>query len=356
MSSELERIADAVLFEGYLLYPYRRSATKNRSWWPFGTIYPRAFCRGHGAGDASALELQCLARGADLAIDGRLRFLQLTDEGPCVRAVDFSLSGARTAVELDVGAIQGAVVARCHEVAPDVVRLTVRVTNTTPMDAPTGGTPARGVAMRRAMASCHIILRAGAGELVSLIDPPAPLAGLAAGCRGDGLWPVLVGPPGSEPGTASALLAAPIILPDHPQVAPESPGDLFDLTEIDEILILRILTLTDEEKAELAAGDPRAQALLARTQALGEESLRRLHGRMERRSALRPGAAVRLRPGRRADILDLALAGQRATVDSLERDLEGRTYVVVTVDDDPGRDMGAFGHRFFFRPEEVELL
>ncbi len=74
---------------------------------------------------------------------------------------------------------------------------------------------------------------------------------------------------------------------------------------------------------------------------------------------LRRGDRVRLRPAGRADILDLALADKTATIDSVEQDYEGRIYLAVTVDDDPGRDLGALrqpGHRFFFRPEEVEPL
>jgi hypothetical protein len=74
---------------------------------------------------------------------------------------------------------------------------------------------------------------------------------------------------------------------------------------------------------------------------------------------VRAGARVRLRPAGRADILDLALAGRAATGESIEQDFEGRLYLAVTVDDDPGKDLGALrqpGHRFFFRPDEVEPL
>ncbi len=74
---------------------------------------------------------------------------------------------------------------------------------------------------------------------------------------------------------------------------------------------------------------------------------------------VRAGDRVRLRPLGRADVMDLALAGRAATVDAIEQDYDGRVYVAVTVDDDPGRDLGALrqpGHRFFFRPEEVEPI
>ena len=74
------------------------------------------------------------------------------------------------------------------------------------------------------------------------------------------------------------MLSSPIILYDYPQIAPESAGDLFDGTEIDEILALRILTLTEDEKREMRDGDERARQILERTEALPEEQFLKLHG------------------------------------------------------------------------------
>ena len=96
----------------------------------------------------------------------------------------------------------------------------------------------------------------------------------AAGCENAGLWPVLVGAPGAR----DTVLASPIILEDHPRIAPESPGDLFDGGEIDELLALNILALTDAEKAEMAASDPRVREILERTEGLTPEQLMALHG------------------------------------------------------------------------------
>jgi hypothetical protein len=99
----------------------------------------------------------------------------------------------------------------------------------------------------------------------------------AQGCRNSGVWPILVG----EEGDRSAMLCSPIILEDHPQIAPESPGDLFDGGEIDQMLILNILALSDEERREMAESDPRAQEILERCSALGPEELMSLHGRWQ---------------------------------------------------------------------------
>jgi hypothetical protein len=106
------------------------------------------------------------------------------------------------------------------------------------------------------------------------MDPPEPRREAAAACRNVGAWPVLVG----EEGQKDTMLSSPIILHDYPRVAPESPGDFFDGTEIDEMLSLRIMTLTDDEKGAVASVDERAGALLARTEALAREQLLGLHG------------------------------------------------------------------------------
>jgi len=93
-----------------------------------------------------------------------------------------------------------------------------------------------------------------------------------------GTYPVLVGDEGSR----NCLLSSPIILYDYPQIAPESAGDLFDGTEIDEILTLRIMSLTDDEKNEMRNADELARRLLERTESLSPDELMNLHGLMKK--------------------------------------------------------------------------
>jgi len=131
------------------------------------------------------------------------------------------------------------------------------------------------------MASTHTILSVRDGEFVSMIDPPAELSEIAVGCINTGTWPVLVG----EEGARDCMLSSPIILYDYPQVAPESAGDLFDSTEIDEILTLRIMTLTDEEKRDMRQVDERARRILERTESLPPEHFMKMHGTVR---SLRP--------------------------------------------------------------------
>ena len=157
-----------------------------------------------------------------------------------------------------------------------------------------------------------------------------------------------------DEGSHDAMLSSPVILYDYPQIAPESPQNLFDGTEIDEILTLRIMTLTDEEKAEIRRGDERTRAMLERTENMPAEQLMKLHGALRGlpRTSLRKGHRVRLRPQRSADIMDIALRGRIATIDAIEEDMEGNVHFAVVIDDDPGRDLGEMrqpGHRFFLR-------
>jgi len=321
MSEDLvRRIADAVLYEGYILWPYRRTALKNQRRWTFGGVYPETHAAAH-PDDAAVMRTECLVEGpAGATVDVRVRFLHVVTRGVARAGADGSLEpvdelvaggerhvaweeaverelatgpialgGAPRRVPLEIPAgsevepvAGGALVRSWHELAgaleagaqrlgPALWRLRAEVVNTTAFDPAAG----REAALARTLCSTHAVLHAAGGAaFVSLTDPPDALRSEAEACANRGAWPVLVG----EPGTRDTLLAAPIILEDHPRVAPESPGDLFDGAEIDQLLRLSILSLTDEEKAEMRAADPRAREILERTEALTPEELMRLHG------------------------------------------------------------------------------
>ncbi|MCA1849260.1 MAG: hypothetical protein LC704_09795, partial [Actinobacteria bacterium] len=132
----------------------------------------------------------------------------------------------------------------------------------------------RETALKQTFVSSHTALEVEGGEFVSLMDPPEELREAAQECENIKTWPVLVG----EEGDRSMMLSSPIILYDYPQIAPESPGDLFDGTEIDQLLVLNVMTLTDEEKQEMRASDPRAREILERCESLSPEELMKLHG------------------------------------------------------------------------------
>jgi hypothetical protein len=175
-------------------------------------------------------------------------------------------------------AVCGAVEVEAEALREGIFRLTVRITNTTPWE-----NEDRESTLRQTFCSTHTTLEVAGGEFVSMTDPPQELRELAEECENLKTWPVLVG----EEGGRTLLLSSPIILSDYPQIAPESPGDLFDGGEIDQLLILNILTLTDEEKAEMRASDPRAREILERCESLSQEELMNLHGAIREFRVLR---------------------------------------------------------------------
>ncbi len=343
----VEKIANALLYEGYMLYPYRASALKNRMRWNFGVLHP------WGA-PASEMQTEVLVEsGSGCELRARVRFLWFGDtagEEPEEREIELEGCPAVCSEALPGGGLAAAGMT-AEPAGEGLLRVRVRVRNETP-DAAWDIT-------RRSMLSTHTILTVRGGAFVSLIDPPDAYREAAAACRNVGTWPVLAGSEGQR----DTMLSSPIILYDYPRVAPESPGDWFDGAEIEELLALRTLTLSDAEKAEIRAGGPRARAVLERAEALPAEQLMKLHGAVRE---LRPeagvpdvGDRVRLRPRKRADIFDLALEGKIAIVQAVEQDYEGSLHVAVTVEDDPGREWGEMrqpGHRFFFGLEEVEPM
>ena len=304
MTDSVRRIADAVLYEGYILWPYRRSATKNRQRWTFGGVYPPAHTAAH-PDDPAELSAEVLV-AAD-AVDVTVRFLQVVSRsvarGSGCRRVfvdELTVGGerylawdeaaerevhatvrlgesTRAPIEIEGGTeeeplgnegalvrtwrtLRGSVEVDSTPTDEAVSRLRVTIRNETSWDGRD-----RDEAVRHAFCSTHAVLHADGGAFVSATE---------SGCSGEGLWPVLVG----EQGTCDTMLAAPIILGDYPRVAPESPGDLFDGTEIDELLILNVLALTPDEQAEMRASDPRARAILDRCASLTPQDLMRLHG------------------------------------------------------------------------------
>jgi hypothetical protein len=320
----LRQIADAVLYEGYVLWPYRRSALKNTRRFTFGGVYPPAHTEAH-PDDPGTMQTQVLLEGgADARLDVRVRFLQVVrrqierqgargaepvdeltvggerylsweeatereiaaEDLPLAdlaspRRVPIAIPAGRVEEELREGGrragavvrawsgLEGEVTLEAEPVDRDVHRITVKIENRTPFAG--GG---RDEALAHTFCSTHTVLRAHGGAFVSSTDPPDALRTAVDGCRNVGAWPVLVG----EVGERHSVLSSPIILEEYPRVAPESPGDLFDGGEIDQLLTLNILSLTEAEKAEMRATDPRAREILDRTEALSENELRRLHG------------------------------------------------------------------------------
>jgi hypothetical protein len=452
-------VADAVLYEGYLLYPYRTSSEKNRVRWQFGVLAPRDWIEARGlardsvAGSADTWRqrTECLLEvRASARLRVRLRFLQLQHrsvrrrgaDGGFVEVGELDVDGQRhltfdeavpqefdVAVQLDdldgrehtelitvpggedieslgsagdsqVVRIRWPLSARLRLSISDAPapfplrRLRVDIGNAvTDQPADVGRTDV----LRRCLIATHCLLSVRDGAFLSQLDPPAWADAAAKDCRNLHTFPVLAG----DNGGRDVVLSSPIIMYDHPGVAPESPGDLHDACEIDEILTLRTLTLTDEEKREARATDPRAKAIVDRADVMPKEVFARLHGAVR---SLRPvcdgldamaeppavprptprwwdpgadhssspgsdavvvdgvrvarGSRVRLHPrSTGTDAHDMFLRGRTARVEAVLLDVDDDRHVAVVLDDDPGADLHQwYGRYHYFAPEELTPL
>lgn len=441
-------VADAILYEGYLLYPYRKSAAKNRLRWQFGVLAPRGWAEHNlapdegvaGSAESWFQQTECLAGcPPDATLSLRLRFLQtqrrdieamdehgasqpvprLEIDGRLLLAFDeavphdhdLSVGIDRLLADgyggvLDIpaaediedirdaaGCLRGRIVRRRRrirarltvsatlvEAASSLIRFRVRTENTSDDPAPDSQ---RGDALAHALLATHTLLALDRGGFVSLLDPPAAATAAAGECHNVHTFPVLAG----DDDGRDLMLSSPIILYDHPRIAPESPGDLFDAGEIDEILSLRTLTLTDEEKREARATDVRAASIVDRVEASGADIFARLHGTFREPAVPEPavawwqpggdaaiapetdtvivagvcvgkGSRVRLNPrGHGTDAHDMFLAGRPARVEAVLTDVDGTRFVAVTVEGDPAGDLQKQLGRFFhFTADEIQPL
>ncbi|WP_328523797.1 hypothetical protein [Kribbella sp. NBC_00359] len=420
----VQQIADALLFEGYVLYPYRASDGKNRVRWQFGVLMPPDYCVVDPS-ERGWSQTECLLDGDAAVLSVRVRFLQAqrrtvldadevevaslqTDEATylpwdeaVVRTVDLRVDltelpqlvpfripgGTETEAVGTAGFLRRTRLPVTGIVALSIAqlpgpygaaRLRIRVENSTP-----DSSSERVGALRQALIAHHVLVAAEGCRFLSLLEPPEWATAYAAGCDNVGLYPVLAG---------DLLLSSPIILYDHPRIAPESQGDLFDATEIDEILSLRAMTLTDDEKREVRGTDQRAAELLARVDSMPPELMDRLHGTIRylrkvtepeppppdtpwwdpgNDSTVSPetdtvlvggvavgnGSRVRLRPGiRRADAQDMFLTGRLGTVVAVLSDVDGETHVAVALDGEEGEVQRSHGRYLYFSPDELEPL
>jgi hypothetical protein len=331
--ASVDRIVNALLYEGYILYPYRASSVKNHLRFNFGVVYPRSYSESQSGHDAWSMQTQCLASGsASASIEICVRFLRVVERmvGQWSQSTSEVFRGApsiqvegqiheswQEAVECRVSLpicsagtlsatplrhefslpreqeqeilrdtqgriagsifrtrqpIQGVIEASAEAVSRDAWRLTVRIVNTT--ELPAGTDPSRELALPHSLISAHTVLEIQDGEFLSLLEPPAEFREAASACRNEGTWPVLAG----NAGERRTVLSSPIILYDYPTIAPESQVDLFDSTEIDEILTLRVQTMSDQEKLEARRIDERARRILERADSMDPEHFSKLHG------------------------------------------------------------------------------
>jgi hypothetical protein len=396
MPEELEQLLDSLLFEGYALYPYTPTATKNATPTPFGIAYPPAYAATL-ASTFDHVELRCVLEAPPAArIGGEVRFLTAGEGRHRAAAQRLSLpdvdaeallggSGEsetrtreskistpgdaplRVALELGVNELEPG-----GEAGPRLLEVVLRVENRTPCAAGLD----RATALSHSLISTHPLVRVQDGRFISPLERP---------CASVNTFPVL-----ADAGDR-AVLGATIVLPDHPQIAPESHGALFDGTEIEEALLLHVKALSDGERAEIERDDRRVREMIERAEAATPRDVLALHGRVtlrdpaparERFTASPPqeppgladptlgeaeaevdgvrfrrGDKVRICPGAKADLHARLLDGRVATIERILLDYDGKAHLGVTIDGDPGQELLRDSGRllFFFAPE-VEVL
>ncbi len=371
MADHLEELLESLLWEGYALYPYTPGATKNATPTPFGIVYPPVYAAAL-ASTFDHLELRCVVRApADAVLSAEVRFLAASGERHQAAAHRVELPGAMAGAlagrparkEVSVG---GLTLGMALETRPlldeQEYEVAVRVDNLTLVSSGLD----RAGALRRSLISTHPVLRVTGGRFASPLERP---------CESVNTFPVLA------TDADDVVLGAAIVLPEHPRLAPESLGGLFDSTEIEEALLLHVRTLSDSEREEIERQDPTVREMIARAQSATPDDIVALHGRVELRDPMttappteppglpdpragdtvldvdgrtfRRGGKVVIRPGADADIQARMLDGRTATIERIFTDYDGRAHLGLTIDDDPGqelmRDTGRY--LYFFAPE-----
>ncbi len=357
--SHLERLVDSLLFEGYALYPYTPGATKNATPTPFGIVYPADYARNETHA-FDRMQIQGIITDADALVTGEIRFLQASGDKHKAIERRVQLGAAPSTVGFEFDDLEGKAELIVERLPSGMGRVTFQVENVTELtdEEATGD---RKDALLKSMLSTHLLLRVEGGH--KFLSPLERGDDGVAGCCQVNTWPVLATP------NDDALLAPTFMLPDHPEIAPESVNDFFDGTEIEEALVLHIQALSDQEREEISAQDPKVREMLARADATTPQQLMDLHGRVriedppgEREVVLdgvkyRRGQKVILHPPQDADVYDKMLNGRTATIHRLFLRVDDRLHLGVTIDDDPMQEiLGESGRFLFFFAEEVEVV
>jgi len=376
---QLEQLVDSLLYEGYALYPYTPGSTKNATPTPFGIVYPPAYAAGLST-TFDHLELRCaLDAPPDAVLAAEIRFLVAGGERHQAAARRLELSGAMVGAlavdpaekEARIEPERGAPLTIAMRLAATALddgtyAVSLRVENRTVVSSGLD----RAGALTRSLISTHPIMHVVGGRFISPLERRLDSVNT---------FPVLATP------ADDAVLGAAIVLPDHPQIAPESRGSLFDGTEIEEALLLHVQVLSDEERAEIEQQDPAVREMIARAAAATPADIISLHGRTELRDpqtdapptepawlpdpragedtadvagkSFRRGGKVVIRPAQNADIQARMLDGRVATIEKIFTDYDGKTHLGVTIDDDPGQElMRETGRYLYFFAPEVEVI
>jgi hypothetical protein len=391
----VDELLDSLLYEGYALYPYT-PGVKNATPTPFGIVYPPGYARAQPAAFSQLRMDAVLEGGPEAELTGTVRLLQAAGEGHKgierrlelgpVKLADlareplgeqFSFSDGTAPGEL-----RGRVAMRAELLGAELARVSLEIGNEGEIPGGDEAGAGRGEALKWSLLSTHPLLEVSRGRFISPLERDGEAGAAVEACEAVNTFPVLVGE------DDAALLGATIVLPEHPELAPESLGNLFDNTEIEEALLLHVQVLSDGEREAIAEQDPAVKKMIDRAAATTPEQMETLHGRLTftepaddgaasngsppqpppgldaipgetetrvRGAAVRRGDKIVLRPGTEGDVYDKILDGRTATVERIYKGYDDRVYLGVTVDGDPGQDLlRDTGRYLFFFADEVE--
>ena len=423
MHEAAEALARSLLYEGYALYPYTPGSTKNATPTPFGIAYPAAYARHQPAAfDHVSIEVVAFTESDEAEIEGAALFLQAAgmrhqaserrvEAGPVPIAdllgvpLDVPFAFDSAAPEPATGeepaeapeVLTGSARVSAEAAGPGRIRVGLRIVNTTPVPDAEAERMDRGEGLRRALLSCQAMLAISGGRFASPLEDEGEVGAAVAACENVNAWPVLASP------ADDAVIGASYMLPDHPQIAPQSNVDFFDNTEIEEALVLHVQALSDEERTSIERQDPAVREMVERAEATTQEQILSLHGLMKESDAdirfpewaepgsadrelalaepeppvrppppgpadtagedelvaggrtFRRGGKVVLRPGTGGDPYDAMMDGRTATVERIYLDYDGKAYIGVSIDSDPMREvLRDTGRYLFFFADEVE--
>jgi hypothetical protein len=386
LAEALEQLVDTLLYEGYALYPYTPGAAKNSTPTPFGIVYPPAYAAALRS-TFDHLELRCVLEAAPHAmLHGEVRFLAADGERHQAQPHQVALAGATVGALAGIRARKQARFGECdgapqlcvwlslgtQRLERDIYEVVLRVENRTLVRSGLD----RAGALARSLLSTTPIVRVANGCFISVLERR---------CESINTFPVLATP------LDDTVLGAAIVLPDHPQIAAESRGGLFDSTEIEEALLLHVLALSDGERDEIERHDPVVAEMVDRAIGATPAEIIALHGRVtlsdpdpprDRESTTPPvppagladptrgedatdvdgvtfrrGGKVVIRPATDSDLHARMLDGRTATIERIFIDYDGRAHLGVTIDGDPGQELlRETGRYLFFFAPEVEVV
>ncbi len=401
----VEALVSSLLYEGYALYPYT-PGVKNATPTPFGIVYPSGYADAQPAA-YPMLRLECVLEGSPGAeVSGTVRFLQAAGEGHRglerrievgvgVKLADLTREARRYDFsfprEAGEGEVRGHAEMEAEMLGPELARIKLTVCNDTVIgegvpgwDTPEADVP-RGEALQWSLLSVHPMVEVGDGAtFISPLERDGEAGAAVEACDVKNTFPVLVGK------DDKAVLGAAIVVPEHPELAPESLGNLFDNTEIEEALLLHVQVLSDDERESInQQNDPAVREMIERAEKTTGDEMMSLHGRLTytepadedgrttapptpppgmdevqgetrtevKGSTVKRGDTIILRPGTEGDVYDKILDGRKATVERIYKGMDDRVYLGVTVDGDAGQDLlRDTGRYLFFFADEVELI